>query len=208
MLELHRHECQQINVERVKGLLDGEEMYALSHMYLAWAHVETNLGLDRRCRLLYLAREWRTTAEVCGGDWKATEPNIPPQLLKFMASLAVENAALASGSVYPFEPSCPASDTFLALLAAISVEILHESDDPALLRAELLGRAESAGYWHPTNGIRQQTPELFVQDVLEDNPLAALWAREARWWMLPDAIQEEHQLLDAFDPVPFGCNSI
>lgn len=208
MLEQHRHECQQINVERVKGLLDGEEMYALAYMYLAWAHAETHLGLDRRGRLLYLAREWRTTADACGGDWKATELNDPPQLLKFMAGLAVENAALAGGSGDPFEPSCPDVDVFLALLAANSVELLQESHDPALLRAELLRQAESAGYWHPMNGIRQQTPELFVQDLLEDNPSAALWAREARWWVLPDAIQEELQLLDAFDPVPFGCNSI
>lgn len=208
MLEQQKQECQQINVERVKGLLDGKEMYALSHMYLAWAHAETNLGLDQRCRLLDLARQWRTTADICGGDWKATELYDSPELLKFMAGLAVENATLTGGSADPFEPSCPEVDVFLALLTAKSVEILQESHDPTLLRAELLRQAESAGYWHPINGIRQQTPELFVQDLLEDNPSAALWAREARWWVLPDGIQEEHQLLDSFDPVPFGCNSI
>lgn len=208
MLEQHGHECQQINVDRVKGLLDGEEMYALSHMYLAWAHARTHLGLDQRGRLLSLAREWRTAADICGGDWQATELNDPAQLLKFMAGLATENAALAAGSGDPFEPSFPEVDVFLAILAANSAEILQESDDPALLRAELLRQAESGGYWHPMNGIRHQTPELFVQDLLEDNPSAALWAREARWWVLPDAIQEEHQLLDALDPVPFGCNSI
>ena len=207
MLEQYGHECQQINLDLVKGLLDGEEMYALSHMYLAWAHAETHLGLDRRYRLLYLAREWRATADACGGDWKATELSDPPQLLKFVAGVAVEDAVLA-GNGDPFEPSFPEVDAFLAVLAAVSAEKLKESDDPALLRAGLLRRAESAGYWHSMNGILQQTPELFVQDLLEDNPSAALWAREARWWVLTDSVQEEHQLLDALDPVPFGCNSI
>lgn len=198
----------RINIDRMRELLDGEEMYALAHLFLAWAHTKTDLDSDRRGRLLDLAREWRTIADECGSDWKATGLNDLPQLLKFVAGLALEDIPILSIDGEPVEPGHPAIDVFLTLLAGKAAELLKESDDPALLRAELLQRAESAGYWHSMNGIRQQTPELFALDLLEDNPIAALWAREARWWICPDAIQEEDGLLYALDPVPFGCNSI
>jgi hypothetical protein len=197
----------RLDADYVKSILDGADMYALSDLLISWADNEFGLDPEQRDRLSLLAGDYRIVADQCGRDWKASGNTDSPNVLKFLVELAA-NKALESNSADEDDLGYTDVEVFLANLAAKMIEILNESEAPHLLRSELLRSAESAGYWHYNNGIRGHSHEIFAHDLLADNPIAALWAREARKWVIPDNIADECQLLHALDPISPGFNSI
>lgn len=85
----------------------------------------------------------------------------------------------------------------LSQLATRMEAVISKDSDPQSLMSQLLEQAESAGLLDAQGGIRSDSPSLFVQDLITDNPRALEWAQQAREWLKPLQINDRLQLLDA-----------
>lgn len=89
------------------------------------------------------------------------------------------------------------TDKLLSQFGERMEALLNRERDPSQLMSEILAASEAAGITDAPGGIRHDSPALFVQDLLTDNPAAFEWMQTAREWISPLKISSPSQLLDA-----------
>lgn len=60
-------------------------MDALAHMYTRWALTKPTLNGDQRTKLIELNSNYKCIAALVGKQWKARDPEYPPDAVAFAA---------------------------------------------------------------------------------------------------------------------------
>lgn len=92
---------RKVDVLQALETLDYSEMVALSEMFARWAMFEEKLDDLHRSGLAESALDYAMVAGYCGPEWRATNPEDPPDAIAFMARDAMrsDRASCDRGSV-------------------------------------------------------------------------------------------------------------
>ena len=89
--------------------LDYGDMVALSGLFRRWAIYETTTTPEQNTRLIEWSADFERLAEWVGPQWRAANPETPPSLVKFLATMerSTSNVTSLDEMRALFEPSFP-----------------------------------------------------------------------------------------------------